>query len=67
MEKPYRLGMKIEKASSKSHLRMEEPIPTLEALEMMWPLALDTWAFLKEPLAESRLQRHVVLLVRGKG
>jgi hypothetical protein len=36
-------------------------------LEMMWSLTLDNWAFMKEPHAESRLQRHVVRLIRGKG
>jgi hypothetical protein len=37
-----------------------------EGLGMMWPLALDTWAFMKETHAESRLQRHVVRVIRGK-
>ena len=35
-------------------------------LGMMWQLTLDAWAFMKETHAESRLQRHVVRLVRGK-
>jgi hypothetical protein len=38
-----------------------------ERLSMMWQLALDAWAFMGEPLAESRLPRHVVRIVqRGR-
>lgn len=36
-----------------------------ERLEMMWPLAVDAWAFKGEPVGESRLLRHVVRVVRG--
>jgi hypothetical protein len=53
--------------SAQSHSGPEKAIQPNEALEMMWPLAMDTWAFMKEPHAEPRLQRHVVRLVRGKG
>jgi hypothetical protein len=31
-----------------------------ERWAMMWQLALDAWAFKGEPLAESRLQRHII-------
>jgi hypothetical protein len=38
-----------------------------ERLAMVWPLTLEVWSF-KEPIsAESRLQRHVVRVVRRKG
>lgn len=38
-----------------------------ERLGMMWQLARDAWAFKGEPdHAESRLQRHVVRIHRGK-
>ena len=37
-----------------------------ERIGMMWQLALDAWAFKGEPVAESRLPRHVVRVVRGK-
>lgn len=37
-----------------------------QRLEMMWPLVIDTWAFMGKPVGESRLQRHVVRLIRGK-
>jgi hypothetical protein len=37
-------------------------------LAMMWQLARDAWAFKGEPQhAESRLQRHVVRVRRGRG
>jgi hypothetical protein len=35
-------------------------------LSMMWQLALDAWAFKGESLAESRLPRHVVCVVRRR-
>jgi hypothetical protein len=38
-----------------------------ERLGMMWQLARDAWAFKGEPEhAESRLQRHVVRIRRGR-
>lgn len=37
-----------------------------QRLGMMWQLALDAWAFTGETVAESRLPRHVVRVVRGK-
>ena len=43
-----------------------EPVPPEQALAMMWPLTLDAWAFAKGTDAESRLQRDVVRLIRGK-
>ncbi len=35
-----------------------------ERLAMMWTLALNAWALKGEPLAEPRLQRHVVRVLR---
>ena len=45
------------------------PISPAEGLAMMWPLALDAWAIKmaaegRQDDAQSRLQRHVVRLVR---
>jgi hypothetical protein len=37
-----------------------------ERLSMMWQLAIDVWAFKGEPVAEPRLPRHVVRVVRGR-
>ena len=38
-----------------------------ERLSMMWQLALDAWAFLGEPVAEPRLPRHLVRVLRRQG
>jgi hypothetical protein len=38
-----------------------------ERVGMMWQLTLDAWAFTGQPLAESRLQRHIVRFHRRKG
>jgi hypothetical protein len=38
-----------------------------ERLAMMWQLTLDAWTFKGEPLAEQRLPRHIVRVVRRKG
>ena len=35
-----------------------------ERIGMMWQLAQDAWAFKGESIAESRLQRHVVKILR---
>jgi len=42
---------------------MHEMTPA-QCLGIMWQLALDAWAFKGESLAESRLPRHVVSVVR---
>ena len=35
-----------------------------ERMEMMWPLAVNAWAFKGEDVSGSRLQRHVVRVKR---
>jgi hypothetical protein len=35
-----------------------------QRLQMMWQLALDAWAFKGEPVAEQRLPRDIVILLR---
>ena len=37
-----------------------------ERVDMMWQLAIDAWSFMGEPIAESRLPRHVVSVHRGR-
>jgi hypothetical protein len=37
-----------------------------ERIGMMWQLTIDAWAFLGESVNESRFQRHVVNVIRGK-
>ena len=43
-----------------------EPVTPEQGLDMVWPLTLDIWAFAKGTDAESRLQRNVVRVIRGK-
>ena len=38
-----------------------------ERLGMMWQLTLDAWAFKGESVAQSRLPRHIVHLLRRAG
>jgi hypothetical protein len=38
-----------------------------ERLQMMWQLTLDAWAFKGEPVAELRLPRHIVRVLRREG
>jgi hypothetical protein len=37
-----------------------------ERIGMMWQLVIDAWAFMGDPVAQSRLPRHVVRVVRRK-
>jgi hypothetical protein len=37
-----------------------------ECLAMMWPLALDAWAFMGKPIVESEASRQVDRVIRGK-
>jgi hypothetical protein len=47
------------------NINRDEPVlSATERLEMMWPLALDAWAFKGEPVVESRLPRHLVRIHR---
>ena len=53
-----------------SKLRDQDRVNNLEIttpaqrLAMMWQLTLDAWAFKGEPLAELRLPRHIVRVLR---
>ena len=38
-----------------------------ERVQMMWQLTLDAWAFKGDPVAELRLPRHIVRVLRRKG
>ncbi len=35
-----------------------------ERLQMMWQLTVDAWAFKGEPVAELRLPRHIIRVLR---
>ena len=38
-----------------------------ERLQMMWQLTVDAWAFKGERVAEPRLPRHIVRVLRREG
>ena len=38
-----------------------------EMMGMVWQLTLDAWSFKEKLNAEPRLQRHIVVVKRGKG
>jgi len=43
-----------------------ESLTMAERVEMMWPLAVQAWAFMGEDIAESRLSRHIVRIQRSR-
>lgn len=53
------------------HLHDPEPDDDLrdlapgERMAMVWPITVTAWAFMGEPVGESRLQRHTVRIFRG--
>jgi hypothetical protein len=63
MNEPTRTLRKSKLAEQGRELDYREATPA-QRIGMMWQLALDAWAFVGEPVAESRLPRHVVRLVR---
>ena len=42
-----------------------QPTPAAQSVAMMWPLAVDAWAFKGESIGESGLQRDAVRVLRG--
>lgn len=52
---------KLSDQGKESDLTRTTPV---ERLEMMWQLALDAWAFKGESVAEPRLPRHIVRVLR---
>jgi hypothetical protein len=40
-------------------------LPPGERMAMVWPITATAWAFMGEPVGESRLQRHTVRILRG--
>jgi hypothetical protein len=66
MTKPARILRirKLHDQDSESDLQGTTPA---ERIGMMWQLTLDAWAFKGEAIAEPRLSRHVVRIVRREG
>ena len=52
---------KLDEQSDKDDLESTTPA---QRIEMMWQLTLDAWAFKGEPLAELRLPRHIIRVLR---
>jgi len=48
---------------SDAHEDLKETTPA-QRLAMMWQLTLDAWAFKGEAIAELRLPRHIVRILR---
>jgi hypothetical protein len=61
--RPVRI-QKLSEQGKESDLKGTTPA---ERMKMMWQLALDAWAFKGESVAEPRLQRHVIRLLRRAG
>jgi hypothetical protein len=53
--------LKLHEQDKHDDLRSTTPA---QRLEMMWQLTLDAWAFKGEPVAELRLPRHIVRVLR---
>ncbi len=55
-------------------VRMHDPepddelshLPPGERMAMVWPITVTAWAFMGEPVGESRLQRRTVRIHRGE-
>jgi hypothetical protein len=52
---------KLSEQGKEPDLKGSTPV---QRLEMMWQLALDAWAFKGEPVAEPRLPRHIIRILR---
>lgn len=52
---------KLEEQDNSDDLRSTTPA---QRLEMMWQLTMDAWAFKGEPIAELRLPRHIIRVLR---
>lgn len=58
--------IQVRKTSLKEETEDLKNTTPQERWAMMWQLALDAWAFKGEPVAEPRLQRHIVRVLRRK-
>lgn len=60
---PTRLGRLSEQGDETDALALSPA----ERIEMMWPLAVNAWAFMGEDVRGSQFQRHVVRVIRRGG
>ena len=61
------MPVRIRIAGEDTMARELRALSPAERLGVMWQLAIDAWAFKGDSIAESRLQRHVVRVLRGEG
>jgi hypothetical protein len=57
-------NIQVRKTSLKEETNDLKNTTAADRWAMMWQLTLDAWAFKGEPLAESRLQRHIIRVYR---
>jgi hypothetical protein len=63
MTLPVRV-LRISKLQDKDRADDLRSTTAAQRLAMMWQLTLDAWAFKGEPVAELRLPRHIVRVLR---
>jgi hypothetical protein len=66
MDEPKRRVSIVRIQDQRSAGELEDRTPA-ERIGMVWPLTLDACAFQGEKLAEARLPRHAVRLLRREG
>lgn len=64
MEPSSREILRVQALSAQGTERDLQGTTAEKRIAMMWPLAIDAWAFTGEPVGESRLPRHVVRVER---
>lgn len=57
-------NIQVRKTSLKEETNDLKNMTAADRWAMMWQLTLDAWAFKGEPVAESRLQRHIIRVYR---
>ena len=60
------MTLRITRLSDQGRERDLHGTTPAERVGMLWQLTLDAWAFKGEPVAEPRLPRHVVRVIRGR-
>ncbi len=58
------LSIRVQKLADHREETDLQDTSAAERLSMMWQLAIDAWAFKGEAIAQSRLSRHVVRVMR---
>ena len=61
-KRPLRVVPLHEAVSRDDHV--ETATSAADGLNMMWPLTLDAWALMGEPVVDQRVPRHIVRIFR---